>query len=293
MDFSYSVLIDCLKIDKIPKDNILSNTVQIYHDTDEIPVIRLYHKLCEENGLDDGEPFSYHTVFVINEEMNTDHSFEFWGPLSTISRLCNIVAICTNSILGHIQLLISHDNYETCSSTFVVNPQTPEIFDYDDTERPLKFDELHRFWNQENELGTDRNYDDPISIALNHFFYSWRASYHYVPTCINLAITLEALFAPHSHLEISHQIAFNISRFLGRNKKEREETYKRVKKFYNVRSQIIHGSIPKMETLVNIVPNIYFLTCEIFRNILNDSKTFSIFYNSNLRKEQFNDWLFK
>lgn len=290
---TYAILVDCLNWDVVPKKLQLSPTVTVHHGNDN-NVIKLYHKLCNENGLDDGEPLQYPTHFVIDEIIDHDYSIQYWGPYSTVSRLCNIIAICTNSILGHVRLILTWDNFTNAAATYVINPQIPlnEIFEYDDHRVPLKIDELINCWHNENRLERYSGNNDRLSIALSHFFYSWRAAHYYIPTCINLAISIEALFAPYSQSELSHQIAFNVCHFLGENAESREIIFKKIKKFYSLRSQIIHGSMPNEEKLYNHIPDIFRLICQIFKKILTNNENFSIFTNEDLRRKRFNEWLY-
>jgi len=65
--------------------------------------------------------------------------------------------------------------------------------------------------------------------AMTHFYYSWKVD-HLEQTAIHISIVLEILFSPHSKDELTHQIAFNVCRFMEADKSKRLETYKKIKK---------------------------------------------------------------
>lgn len=63
---------------------------------------------------------------------------------------------------------------------------------------------------------------------------------------------LESLFSYEKSSEIAHRIAERVAWFVGENLKERKEIFKQVKKSYNVRSTVIHGSFFKEQELINM-----------------------------------------
>lgn len=288
----YAILIDCLKWKDKPKKTKLTEYITLFPD-DVGRVIKLYNRLCKQNNLDDGEPFSYDTYFVVDEIICNDYQLHFWGPYSAVSRLSSIINICTNSMIGAMKIIITYDDFKTAAAVHDINPQIPEIFEYDDHRIPLSLNELIECTKNDFQYCKPVPNENRLSIALTNFYYSWRASYYYIQTCINAVITLEALFAPHSSSEICHQIAFNLSHFLGKTSSEKEVIYNKTRKYYNLRSQIVHGSMPEFEKLSNLVPDMFRLLCRTLKTILMDQKTVEIFIDDGKRNKLFNSWLFK
>lgn len=112
--------------------------------------------------------------------------------------------------------------------------------------------------NIDELMSRDSDYFTPTS---DHFFKSGnatrieRASYFILearsrqtfPTKIVSYITaLECLFTT-SQSELSHRVSERVALLIGKSKTDKTETYKLLKKAYDVRSKIVHGSILKGE----------------------------------------------
>ena len=111
-------------------------------------------------------------------------------------------------------------------------------------------------------------------------------------TCINLAIVLESLFSPTNQMELTHQISFNASQFLGDDKEEKRLLYKLFKRFYSLRSKIVHGNIPDHKELFVVTSVIFILCSEILKKIYLDIGIAKFFIEDKKRSELFSNWMF-
>ena len=109
---------------------------------------------------------------------------------------------------------------------------------------------------------------------------------------MNLAITLESLFAPHISGETTHQIAFNVSHFIEGTPEYKAEPYKRVKDFYRLRSAVVHGGIPDDSTLYEVVAQVFELVRAILGRILLDATLAAKFEDESQRRQMFEQYLF-
>jgi hypothetical protein len=83
-----------------------------------------------------------------------------------------------------------------------------------------------------------------------------------------LAVALETLFAPHSYSETTHQLAFNLARFHGKDRGDREQIYRLTKKFYGIRSSIVHGGLPDDGAVADLTVDMFHLMAAVFRRAL-------------------------
>lgn len=111
--------------------------------------------------------------------------------------------------------------------------------------------------------------------------------------CVNLAVVLETLFSPASPTELSHRIAFHVCRFCGDNEAERVKLFKMVKKFYGLRSKIVHGDTPKDSELYDLTPRVFDLVAWLLSRLLSDWNLIEIFGNEKRRRELMDHWLFQ
>ncbi|PKQ46494.1 hypothetical protein CSW08_02905 [Confluentibacter flavum] len=123
------------------------------------------------------------------------------------------------------------------------------------------------------------------------FYFSWN-TLSLELTGISISIVLETLFSPHSNSELTHQIAYNIASFTGKEKQEKTELYKYVKKYYSIRSKLVHGETVKEEEL-NSIPPFFKFICDIILKIISDDKLIHVFNDNQKRKEFLNDKLFQ
>jgi hypothetical protein len=281
------------------------------HKTTGSKVEALYHNLCENHNIDQGEPFTYHFHVLFNGAVHQYLLMDIGGRYSIITKLCNIIVICLSYPLDMCRMIVSADNFETA----FVPPEI--IYDsiYGDSEldilrlHPDRIDfgkdgsisysvdlkalndvnlkEIQNCWINQKALNDCHR----IANALSYFFYSWH-SFYLDHVCLNLAITLESLFSRSSTTELSHRIAFNFSRMHGKNYEERQSDYKLIRKFYNLRSSIVHGGIAKDEELYRIVPHVFHLTANILKRILMDKELSSFYRDEKKLNQLFDQWLF-
>ena len=109
---------------------------------------------------------------------------------------------------------------------------------------------------------------------------------------MNLSVFLETLFSPEGDQELTHQIAYNFAWFGGNSDENRKEIYKLIKKFYNLRSKIVHGDIPNQDKLVELTPEIFLLCAECLKKILSSEELIQIFNDSFKRKSYFEKFMF-
>jgi hypothetical protein len=282
--------------------------------TEGSDVERLYQRLCEIDNVDQGDPYNFRSHVMISDAA-LNESFPDWGgPFSVISRCCNIIAFCTSSPLGMCRLVSTKDDFCTSwiPSTVIYeqNPHEEVLLAYPDflTGSPngtitltnahfpalddVTMQEIAACWSTQLRLMSTRDFDNHrIDNALSYFFYSWR-SYYLDHVCLNLAIVLESLFSPFSNQEISHQIAFNVSRFCEKDSGQRESVYKMVKRFYALRSQIVHGGKARDRDLYALTPQMFHFCARLLKSIMRNYPIARQFCNEQERKALFSKWMF-
>ncbi|MDO8446271.1 MAG: HEPN domain-containing protein [Deltaproteobacteria bacterium] len=252
-------------------------------------VERLYLQLCREQYIDQGDPYNYKVYFAHANET----SGEYDGPYSETSQICNLLTLALGAPLGMCREISSKDDFKTPHLSQI-------IYKYNHFQEHLNWDAelvvnagtveiLKAIINNFKKLNPARSL---IFNAVSNFFYAWRSNYD-EQACIYLAIALEALLSPNSNTELSHRIAHNACRFLGNDRKEREEIYKITKAFYNLRSKLIHGSITNYDQIMEISPKIYAIVNKILVKILLDGQLIETFDDTKKRGQFFNRWLFE
>jgi len=278
-------------------------------------VEKLYHHLCETDNVDQGEPFSYSSHILLSDETH-DELFPYWGgPFSVISRCCNIITVCTSSPPGMCRLICTKDDfrslcipseiiYEESDDADILRTYHPDWLSVSsdgtvtatNVRAPLldatTMQEIAACWSTHLKLlSTSDINNHRIDNALGYFFYAWR-SYYLEHACLNLAIVLESLFSPPSAQEVSHQIAFNVSRFCEKTPLEREAIYKMIKHFYGTRSQIVHGGKAKDRDLYIFTPQVFHLCARVLKSILSNYSLSLRFCREEERSTLFNEWMF-
>ncbi len=276
----------------------------------------LYEKLCDSSIEMQGEYFSFPSHLLISDEAY-DESFPFFGgPDSVVSRVSNLIVMCTSYPLGFSRLISSKDGFSSAWISTVAYERTPQmdiLFAYPDyvtvngTKTGVSISITNEYFpvldeeclgrirtcwdNLEHFHEIDESKNHRVENALGYFFYSWRA-YHMEHVCLNLAIVLETLFSPASHQELSHSIAFNVSKLCARNRDESELLYRKVKKFYNLRSQIVHGGEANQKLLHQLTPDMFQLVARILREILLNESLLTSFGCKRRRSKLLADWMF-
>ena len=263
------------------------------NDLENSAVGTLYEILCKEKGLDDSDPYDFN-VYLLFKDRNVMLE-EPSDPFSILARLHNILTICLGQPIGMSRLIASDDDFQTCIYTtmsYYYPRQTNEFLGSGNlTLDNDNIDFIKSCYLTEKELREKHQSKHRVLNALEYYFYSWRA--HYLEqTCINLSIVLESLFAPNSNTELAHQIAYNVSHFFGTSADEKREIFSKIKKFYQLRSQIVHGDAPDQDKICENVPEIFIMTSYIIRKILCDRDLSMVFNDNPRRVEYLSQYLF-
>jgi len=129
-----------------------------------------------------------------------------------------------------------------------------------------------------------------IDNALDYFYLAWNV-HTLEQTAIGLSIVMETLFAPHSNVEISHQVSFNVAKFSAETKMARQEIYKMVKRYYSIRSKIVHGDTISADEY-NSIPDLFKFVSSILLKILSDKDLIILFNDNKLRRQYLDNLLF-
>jgi hypothetical protein len=282
--------------------------------TEGTDVDKLYRHLCQTQNIDESDPYNFQSHIVFPETAH-DELFPYWGgPFSEISRCCNIITVCTSKPPGMCRLICSEDNFQSTSIPSIViyeqHPDADTLRAYPDfltvsssgsvtiTDESCAMLneatalEIASCWGNQRKLLSSRDVDNHrIENALSYFFYAWR-SYYLDHICLNLAVVLESLFSPSSAHEVSHQIAFNVSRFCEKAPHAREATYRTIKSFYALRSQIVHGGKARHRDLCMLTPQVFHLCAGILKTILGNYPLASQFCQEAERRRLFDEWMF-
>lgn len=307
-----AILIHCLGWTSQSSEVDLESGIKLCR-SEGTKVEKLYHKLCKKNEVDQGEPFYFPTYILIDDSKH-DELFPYWGgPHSIVSMCCNLIAICISQPLSMCRLMSSKDNFRTSwiTSTIYEANESSDIIrarpkienfkgdgsfsyqggDFGDLD-DMTIQKIRTAWKTFSEIQKFTKADNHrIDNALNYFFYAWR-SYHMEQVCLNLAIVLESLFSPSQAHELSHQITFNGAHFYGNEAKEKERTYNIIKKFYNLRSQIVHGGKAKDRDLFILTPEVFHLCSSILMKILSRYELAMCFSSEKARNELVRTWMF-
>lgn len=204
-------------------------------------LLRLYERHCISLGLDDGEPLSMPIAAVVREDLAAAEG----DPYSTTFRLLNLLCISLGVPPIYVRVFFSRDNFRTAEFTERIHTpvgQQEFLTMVPDLPTDVGFvasDILHG-WHTSQRLWRVGLAGGRCTRALTYFQYAWRSAY-LDQVCLNLAIVLESLFAPHSGGESTHQIAFNVAQFSGGTRERRHALYRQVREFYGLRSAIVHG----------------------------------------------------
>ncbi len=299
---------------KASQDTYVLDDWVTLHRTAGSAVEKEYHMLCETRNIDDGDPFEFTTHVHISENIDLGEHLDLRGPHSIIARLCNVLTISTARPLGMCRIIAKNNDPEYIWThteiLFDYNPSFELLISYPDGINfggdgsvsthggpPAVVDDItlkrmKHCWNTLRKLRDSTRVDNHrLQNSLTYYFYSWN-SYDLEQTCLNLAIVLESLFAPYSRDEIAHQVAFNVSRFVGDSPDVREQVYRTVKKFYNLRSEVVHGGKPKVKDLYLQTPEMFYLCTRILARLLIEEDLALTFSTEESRQNLLRSWLF-
>ncbi|HEY7289544.1 MAG TPA: hypothetical protein VH583_06870 [Vicinamibacterales bacterium] len=252
----------------------------------------LYRRLCKEQNVDDGDPLRYDVC------LEFDHSdalrmFESLDQESPASHALNLLAVVTGGPIGACRMIWSTDHFKTIYATDQLFTYRPNVFDSlesrDGKNQEINADACRALaiaWQTEKSSGDGR-----LSRALYFFQHAWLSANLDV-TCLNLAIVLETLCAPHSQSETSHQIAFNTAHLRGGTAAAKKETFALIRKFYGLRSGITHGGSVDQPTLFDFVPPVFHLCASLLRRLLLDPKLAAVIDDEAERRRLFAGFMF-
>jgi len=275
---------------------------------------QLYEEECKNKYVDDGDPFTFDFNIVFPPEEHDEVFLYYGGPHSIISQICNLIVIATTMPFGLCRLVGTKDDFKSCWGTIVIydwNPdmdylrRDPDLFERDGSLIQTRGDDRAGCDLTDDKLviirtmlETLRAMREPaitstrINNALDFFFYAWR-SYYMPHVCMNLAIVLETLFSPAANTDISQRVAFHVCRFCGNSEEERVALFTMIKKFYGLRSKIVHGDKPKEHELYELTPRVFHLVAWLLSRLLSDWELVETFGNDKKREKMMNQWLFR
>jgi len=269
------------------------------------PIGKLYKKICTIDNIDDGTPYFYSTGLILYDETDEDHSFLPSISHNSLSSIfINLLTIIYKGRLGYqSRVIMSKDNFKSSHLTYELYERSTMFIDELDELHALqiKFDKnniklLNTIWNNLKSIYLSKIYStnenkSRINNVLNFFYFSWNTLTLDL-TGISLSIVLETLFSPHSNTELTHQISYNIANFMGNSKQDKINIYKSVKKYYSIRSKLVHGETIKEEDK-NSIPEFFRFICEIILKIMIDTELIHTFNDNNLRKKYLENKLFE
>jgi Apea-like HEPN len=266
----------------------LSENIKICR-IDKGRIRELYEKMCAEQGIDDGEPFSYESYVLL--EVDDD---PIGDPYSLFDRVCNVIVIVLRRPIALCRILQSEDRFSSCQRTYEVYQYGMETEFFDDAGARFidqeKGAQIKEAWNSASALWTKHKSAGRVNSSLTYFYHAWRSAY-LDQCCLNLAVCLELLFTPHAQGEASHQISFNVAKFLGKSQAEMKDIYRTVRAFYNVRSRIVHGGLPDQDKVINAALETFQLASRCLKKILINGFG-SIFDSDARRRELLGSFLF-
>jgi hypothetical protein len=201
--------------------------------------------------------FGAHTIgFLIDSELLSEyfHPYNFAHPYSITGLLMTFLTIISGTPQIGINVNESNDmNFDERHSTGVYfYDETNDVFHNQDRLPEAEgggrvFDvkalqQLRTFWDITSPYVESRAFGGSrLDAILVSFHAAWTAKIleHSV---LFQSIVFELLFSPESSGETTHQISFNTAKYVGKTPEGREEIYKLMKRFYAVRSQIVHGT---------------------------------------------------
>ncbi len=254
-------------------------------------VERLYHRLCQEAGLDNGDPFEFDTYLHFESVKYTDLPPI---PHSLIDQVINLFVIASRKPLDYCRMILSRDNFS--SSYFTCDPyRISEEIDFVNFDS-LKLDSIviNDISIMAKNLGIQDDLGQVISrinTTLTYYYYAWRSQY-LDQFIINLTICLEYLFAPEGRTELSHQIAVNTARFLQYVDPDLDKNYRQVKKLYSARSALIHGSEISDQQKYSIIGPSFSMISSILKLLLKSKTLLDTFGNEKKRKALIRTYIF-
>lgn len=260
-------------------------------------VDELYRRLCSAGLLqfdpEQGSPFGF-GIFVRFDTPAAERDGDFGDPFARVERICNLITVFLGEPVFMTRVIRSENDFQTAWDTQIIHnygAQSEFLIGENACLDNQVVSDLRTAWELAESCWARKVARGRIVNALAFFYYAWRADY-LEQICLNLAVCLELLFAPHAVGETTHQIAFNVAHFLGDQPEERAAIYRDVKSFYGARSSIIHGGLPDQIKIVQPTIRGFRLCVEVFRKILRSRELVAVFDDEQARRTMLNDALF-
>jgi hypothetical protein len=260
------------------------------------PVGNLYKKICKVDNIDEGEPYNYRTALVLYDDTGEDHSFfPTASKYSLSTTFINLLTLIYKGTIGDCRVIGSKDDFRTSHGTYMLYESQSEFIDelavFHSKFDKQKIDLLKSIWSNLKDTYSGSIQNSRIENALNFFYLSWN-TLTLEQTGICLSIVLETLFSPHSNNELTHQISYNVAKFVGITKQEKNDIYKYIKKYYSIRSKLVHGEIINDDELKSI-PLFFKFICDLILKIISDRNLIHTFNDNKLRKEFMENQMFE
>ena len=82
--------------------------------------------------------------------------------------------------------------------------------------------------------------DNKLKVCINRFNYANDIDLYSTDKLIDYMIAFESLYLK-DNKELSYKLSIRVACFLGKDKNEKEQIFKEIKKAYNIRSKMVHG----------------------------------------------------
>jgi hypothetical protein len=266
------------------------------HMLNNSAVERLYLKLCPILAEERGDPFNFETYFLFDPNPLQESALTFGDPFSVVDRFFNVMVICSSSPLSYNRVIWSNDEFRTSEGTWMLHPEGTQTSFLGRASNSFKIDEINVVkirsrWETAQSVWDSGRSPGRLRNALTYFYYAWQSPY-LDQTCINLAVVLESLFAPHQSGEITHQHCFNIAHFLESQPEQRKQAYAFFKSFYALRSTVLHGGVADQDHLCDVVGPAFARIAAILDRILGEAALTNAFNEESKRKSLIEGFLF-
>jgi hypothetical protein len=255
---------------------------------DQTPALRLYERLCFGLGIEDGEPIGFNLCLQFDGRRGLDAGSAF----SDVDRLCNLLVLFANAPILTARKIVADPSFRRHHSIeFLYSAYDSSPIESSGSGSDYPFLDDDRMLNVKRAWSATRDVKSRMFNALMFYYHAWR-SLTAEPICLNLAIVLETLFAPHDQGETTHQLAFNTAHFLGGNPSVMRTTYKTVREFYRVRSAVVHGGRCDPHSLFEMSQSGFLLVPRVLQKALTGRSLVRRFNDEKARKKMLAEFMF-
>lgn len=104
----------------------------------------------------------------------------------------------------------------------------------------LNRNEIPRFQKFFRKFSYMYETNETFRVCINRFNYANDIDLYSTDKLIDYMIAFESLYL-NDNLELGYKLSVRVACFLGRDKKEKEQIFKEIKKAYDIRSRMVHG----------------------------------------------------